>query len=412
MTDIQMYLQMSLRRKAAAVLVILFTTAVTAFLLLYPQLIQRAEKELDHAYDSVAVWGWVLNANGYNDPEIPPGLWQTILDTGLLEVHHSAAQMRSISIPPKQTLSSLFPELSANDTQMMSEFTKWIQTQYRNYTGTGLFKDPFKSEMWGVSTCESVESLQRQQGNIRWLPEYDNSFFLGNEKGVVVPESLGYDLGDTLTAAVFLNNAYRGFQLKVVGIIPDGLSGGIYCPVATMADLYRELNARNGFAVRKMAFSIRDNRQIDALKDSIRQFGYSAEELHISIDDRALRDTVGPIQSNVDMLRGLRLIFFLAVASIGFVLCFLLVRRRKQEFAVMRLLGEKARQITGKALLEQALLCLIGVVLGMAIVLVSGLGKFSALTCGGVLICYSIGSALAVMLMVRVNVMEILRDKE
>ena len=78
----------------------------------------------------------------------------------------------------------------------------------------------------------------------------------------------------------------------------------------------------------------------------------------------------------------------------------------------MRLLGETEIQITGKALLEQAMLCAIGVVLGSVIVMISGLGQFSPLTCGGVLLCYSIGSALAVMLMVRVNVMEILRDKE
>jgi ABC-type antimicrobial peptide transport system permease subunit len=108
----------------------------------------------------------------------------------------------------------------------------------------------------------------------------------------------------------------------------------------------------------------------------------------------------------------LYLVFFAAVAAIGFVLCFLLVRRRKQEFAVMRLLGETVIQITGKALMEQAMLCVIGIMLGVTAVLVSGLGEFSALTCGGVLLCYSIGSALAVMLMVRVNVMEILREKE
>jgi hypothetical protein len=41
------------------------------------------------------------------------------------------------------------------------------------------------------------------------------------------------------------------------------------------------------------------------------------------------------------------------VVGIGFVLCFLMVRRRKQAFAIMRLLGETSLQITGKALLEQ-----------------------------------------------------------
>ena len=160
-----------------------------------------------------------------------------------------------------------------------------------------------------------------------------------------------------------------------------------------------------------MKFNLADSRDTFVFGDFIKMLK-DTRQLNIRLDDEIFRGTIDPIQSNLKMLEGLYPVFFAAVAAIGFVLCFLLVRRRKQEFAVMRLLGETGMQITGKALLEQAMLCVIGIMLGVTVVLVSGLGEFSALTCGGVLLCYSIGSALAVMLMVRVNVMEILRDKE
>jgi len=100
------------------------------------------------------------------------------------------------------------------------------------------------------------------------------------------------------------------------------------------------------------------------------------------------------------------------VTVIGFFLCFLLVRGRKTEFAVMRLLGESRLQVTLKVLLEQALLCLLGILLGAAILLFSGQGTPDVAPCGAILGCYTLGACLAVLCTVRVDVMEILRDKE
>ena len=78
----------------------------------------------------------------------------------------------------------------------------------------------------------------------------------------------------------------------------------------------------------------------------------------------------------------------------------------------MRMLGESRLQVTLKALLEQALLCLLGILLGAAVLLIAGQGMPDPAACGIILGCYTLGAALAVLLTVRVNVMEILRDKE
>ena len=100
------------------------------------------------------------------------------------------------------------------------------------------------------------------------------------------------------------------------------------------------------------------------------------------------------------------------IAAIGFLLSFLLARGRKPEYAVMRMLGESRAQITMKALCEQFVLCLCGVLLGAAAVRALGQEGVRPGICAAILLCYTVGAAVAVLLTVRVNVMDILRDKE
>ena len=127
---------------------------------------------------------------------------------------------------------------------------------------------------------------------------------------------------------------------------------------------------------------------------------------------RILDGTISPIQSNLSMLEGLYMFFFALVIAIGFFLCFLLARGRKPEYAVMRLLGESTVKVTFKALLEQIVLCVCGIFLGTLVLTIAKQGSLNAVTCGIILVCYTLGATLAVLLTVRVNVMEVLRDKE
>ena len=77
----------------------------------------------------------------------------------------------------------------------------------------------------------------------------------------------------------------------------------------------------------------------------------------------------------------------------------------------MRLLGEPAAQVVLKSLVEQGILCAVGVGLGTVLLLGKG-GGIAPTVCLVIVLGYCLGAALAVGLTVRVDVMCVLRDKE
>ena len=211
--------------------------------------------------------------------------------------------------------------------------------------------------------------------------------------------------------------------MKVVGTYPGKITGfAAVMPLKTMEDLTIAANAvqkQNGnysewiFGLNEVYFTVRDNLQLTQIKTMITEKGLrDSKYARVRIDDRILKETVGPIESNLAQLEGSYLFFFVMIAAIGFFISFLLARGRKPEYAVMRMLGESRAQITIKALCEQFVLCLAGVLLGAATVGLMEKSSFQFAICAVILLCYTLGAAVAVMLTVRVNVMDILRDKE
>lgn len=250
------------------------------------------------------------------------------------------------------------------------------------------------------------------------------------ERICILSEDWGYGLGDT---APFLASVWVGqnkvegiFHLKVVGTYPGkitGISGGM--PLKTMKKLVETANQVHkqngayyewGFCMDEIYFTVRDNQQLENIKAGMIENGLlsseSSELFQIRMDDRILKEAVGPIESNLAQLEGSYLFFFLMITAIGFFISFQQVRGRKPEYAVMRMLGESRMKITLKALLEQFIFCLGGVTLGAAAMAFMEAERFHAAICAVILLCYSLGAAAAVMLTVGVNVMDILRDKE
>ena len=405
MSSILLYLRMALRRGVSVLLVVVFAAAVTGFLLSYPRLMDRTRVQLEHAYDSITVTGEILHTDGHSTPVIRKQLFRYLLDSGYLGAY-AAGTDYGIVFPKKYQIYSLFPGFAPGSEELAEE----ISTVYTQKNKDNAIKrdDPLGTAK-GMTELAVYNPLLQVRGDIQWLEGYDESCLSGSEAVAILPENYGYALGDTVCIAFAIPSGYAPLRLKVVGLALLSSESSLFLPLSVMEAAYEAEESVIPFRLTSMKFDLADSRKTFAFGDFVKTLKV---QLNIRLDDEIFRGTIDPIQSNLKMLEGLYPVFFAAVAAIGFVLCFLLVCRRKQEFAVMRLLGETGMQITGKALLEQAMLCAIGVVLGSLIVMISGLGQFSPLTCGGVLLCYSIGSALAVMLMVRVNVMEILREKE
>ena len=398
--------RMAFRRKTACLLIILFSMIATVFLLAYPVFIDNTREELEYAYDSIEVSGWLLNNRSYDDPIIEGTIWHALLDTGHIGTHYTYAT-HEIKLFDANSIMAKVMEGTSEDT-LKAAFDTLAEERA---------KDKTKQYLQALNVVDANDDLLRQVDNIQWLQGYSENCFSDDETICLLPEEFGYQPGDWVPIRLkSRENEMTVICFQVVGVYPINLSENV-CAILPIQALEKLCLAEEWiFAVNGFSFLAKDNRDLPALKDKIISMGLDGSDqtlnIRAAIDDRILEGTISPIKSNLAMLEGLFRFFFVIVAALGFFLCFLLARGRKPEFAVMRLLGESTTQVTVKALFEQLILCACGIVLGILILMIAGQENLNVTACGIILVCYTIGAALAVLLTVRVNVMEILRDKE
>ena len=409
---------MAWRRKAACLLVVVSTMAATVFMLFYPSLIDNTRKRLEETYSSITVTGSILSEDKIV-PAVSGSMWEKMQQSGYFSSLYGSASF-VIRTFPKDILEESAGE-GASEQQKLIAFQNLLAS-FEEEDSSGV-----SGSMKACSSFSAEDELVRIREDIRWLEGYDESCLEGDERICIISDKWGYAPGDTipLLARVPVSKTQLEgiFHLKVAGTYPGKITKfTAVMPLKTMEDLTVAATAVHkqagnpyawNFGLNEVYFTVRDNQQLDQIKAAITESGLRSNKLVcVRIDDRILKETVGPIKSNLAQLEGSYLFFFVMIAAIGFLLSFLLARGRKPEYAVMRMLGESRLQITLKALLEQFVLCLGGVLLGAAAVGIIGQEGFRPGVCAAILLCYTVGAAVAVLLTVRVNVMDILRDKE
>lgn len=409
---------MAWRRKAACLLVVVSTMAATVFMLFYPSLIDNTRKRLEETYSSITVTGSILSEDKIV-PAVSGSMWKKMQQSGYFSPLYGSASF-VIRTFPKDILEESAGE-GVSEQQKLIAFQNLLASFEEEDSGG------VSGSMKACSSFSAEDELVRIREDIRWLEGYDESCLEGDERICIISDKWGYAPGDTipLLARVPVSKTQLEgiFHLKVAGTYPGKITKfAAVMPLKTMEDLTAAATAVHkqagnpyawNFGLNAVYFTVRDNQQLDQIKAAITESGLRSNKLvRVRIDDRILKETVGPIKSNLAQLEGSYLFFFVMIAAIGFLLSFLLARGRKPEYAVMRMLGESRLQITLKALLEQFVLCLGGVLLGAAAVMLLAQDSFRPGICAAILLCYSVGAAAAVTLTVCVNVMDILRDKE
>ena len=409
---------MAWRRKAACLLVVVSTMAATVFMLFYPSLIDNTRKRLEETYSSITVTGSILSEDKIV-PAVSGSMWEKMQQSGYFSPLYGSASF-VIRTFPKDILEESAGE-GVSEQQKLIAFQNLLASFEEEDSGG------VSGSMKACSSFSAEDELVRIREDIRWLEGYDESCLEGDERICIISDRWGYAPGDTipLLARVPVSKTQLEgiFHLKVAGTYPGKITKfAAVMPLKTMEDLTIAATAVHkqagnpyawNFGLNAVYFTVRDNQQLDQIKAAITESGLRSNKLvRVRIDDRILKETVGPIESNLAQLEGSYLFFFVMIAAIGFLLSFLLARGRKPEYAVMRMLGESRLQITLKALLEQFVLCLGGVLLGAAAVMLLAQDSFRPSICAAILLCYTLGAAAAVTLTVRVNVMDILRDKE
>ena len=250
---------------------------------------------------------------------------------------------------------------------------------------------------------------------------YDESVFTGNEYVCLVSEDiLGFTEGGMLDVMVKskagVHPAAVNAMLTVAGTVKGLDEPVVYVPFQTAGELGFESDGGTPYTERLRA-KIADNRELDAFKEvAMRSF----TDVGVHINERTFAMTIydGEFYDRTEAL--LQTIFFIDIATpfvyfiticVGFVASFLLTRRRRAEFAIMRSVGVNRLSIFFGTLFEQAALCALGAVLGCAIF---------ALTWGYVFVrrplvflaCYTLGAVISAAMAAGTDVLRLLRDKE
>ena len=301
------------------------------------------------------------------------------------------------------------------------------------------------------SITRTSEAIKFRESQVQWLQGYSDEDFLKPEYIVVLPDRLMNEqelgLGDVIRLGVYEPDENFGvlveaFDFKVVGSYFQGSrSPVLYVPwnLLTEVKMGTDLGIMipenredpdspmvAGLPSEYLAESVdsatiipQDPRNLDALRDYLEENKYSqvgiirSNRLAIVIEDKALADGLLSIRQHLSFLNLIIPIMLLLSGLIGFILSYLLTRNRLPEFAVMRSLGSKKIQVYLAFFLEQFFLLLIGF-LPVAIVLLARPEWLPAVGQNLILFLavYALGIVIAIGLMGRSKVLDILFTKE
>ena len=194
--------------------------------------------------------------------------------------------------------------------------------------------------MYAYDRFASCDQLIRIRDKITWLDGYDENCLEGDEHICIISDEFGYQPGDTIPffASVTMEDMSEMcgiFRLKVAATYHGNITAfKAVMPITTYEELCSTATVAHQqmgdgmvwpFDLRSFVFTVKDNHQLDELKDYLVEQGLSEETgIRAAIDDRILKGTVAPIESNLALLEGLYAFFFVMVTAIGFFISFLL----------------------------------------------------------------------------------------
>jgi len=204
-------------------------------------------------------------------------------------------------------------------------------------------------------------------------------------------------------------------ELVVVGI-SHGVGNDVIAPFWAVANLGTASDNFQTYSDIMFTF-MADNRQIGefgaaATGHFARAGDVGSTMPHaLTVFDSVFNDVVHRLNQNIQLIDVATPFIYLILVLIGFIASFLLTRRRKPEFAIMRSIGVNRKDVFFGALMEQAVLCASGAILGL-LLFWAVFGDIIWTVPLLFITCYVLGAVLSVQKTAGANVLKILSDKE
>jgi len=208
---------------------------------------------------------------------------------------------------------------------------------------------------------------------------------------------------------------YADITLNVIGVVSNR-EALVVTPFRAMAEAWYSTHGSSATTMLMNAILI-DNRTIDEFHDLAATFFVTPGNIDprrtfaLTVFDSTFHDVVRTLRENISLIDTMTPFIYVLSIAIGFLASFLLTRRRKPEFAIMRSIGVKKTDVFFGALTEQGLLCLVGAIIGCLLYLLVW-GTFLPWVALLFTLFYTLGSAISAAKAAGADVLKILREKE
>ena len=396
------------RAPVRAVAVLLFAAVITMIIC---ALHASNEAELLHyeeAYQSIPV---TVTVRGLQDDDnkrhYPIQPWVPELFIGeepLKIVDVSAAPSREEAInlmlksePTEVSLAEYVKDVQLKLTQFITEVNG---NSYTNASGTCF--------LIGITSLSCDKQLLPEYGcEIKWYDGYDESIFAGDELVCLIPEDMAkpryYDngkgeaelyfflkvMGSTNGGPVEERSRHEySCTLKIAGTYSAGDGKSIYCSIPVIEQVYDAIE--QVWNVDSLTATLADNKRLEEFREKASLF-FAEDVLEyseipcgtfvnsdsirtyleyyrnaIDIADENLFDLSAILEDSIKFNRTVTVFVVILSVISGFLVGFLMVRRRKRDIMLMRMVGESNARVYAGFALEQMICIILGIVIGGA----------------------------------------------
>lgn len=272
---------------------------------------------------------------------------------------------------------------------------------------------------FGMTLCRilSFDSNERLAGaEIHLEPGWSEEDFLWDELVCLAPE--GMEVGEYVE--VIVSQPEASPRLKVIGRVSGGPDNVLYSPFFMgWGD-----GKSHAHSIQSCTFDIRDTARLEECKEKLYSTPFFTQPsvnatpdgfaVGVLVHDEVYLKSLEELRANLDTLRLLQPMLLALMGGISFFAGFLVNRRRKREFAVMRCLGLRRGAIFAQVLGEQLALGLAGGLAGFGAALLTGMDirRGGLAFSGAVIGMFLLGAAVCAAVAAGGSVMKLMKTEE
>ena len=240
--------------------------------------------------------------------------------------------------------------------------------------------------LYGIDAPSIFFSNTVKNAEVEYAPGYDETFFseerplaLMNDIPIMLPTSMMEQLGVEMGGLVSLYDD-RGSGSVMICVVVGRYNGAILNDTGTLPallplSLLKTLDGTAGldlvYSTARFVIDPAKNRELvvfrKVIEEAVAKPGAGLLPLTFVIWDEELRQVVTPMEKNLQLMEVLYPATILLSVLIAAGLAALLMLQSAKEAAIMRALGANKAKVKLVLCFEQALLCLIGILLGAAV---------------------------------------------